>query len=387
MKKLKKVAVFLLIVIFNTIFFYNQSSYAVYAENINCINVGDNTYYVVKKASKTKTGKLVLIRCNSTKGKIKISGEVTYKKQKYKVIGISNNYDDFYIDEYVFNPTVKEVILPDTLTFLGDSVFYNCTNLKQIDIPKTVKSIGYAAFWGSGLKEVTIPDGVKSIGNSAFKYCTELVKAVIPGSVKTIDNLAFINCSSLKSVELSEGIESIGRMAFTNCSELESIVLPNSIKKLDEAVFYGNLNLKTVKLPDKITHISKMLFLMSGLEEINLPDSIETIGSNAFSSSKVSFTALPKNLKSIESDAFSLCTNLTDLTIPDEVEYIGDKAFWGCYNLKHITIPPSVKIIGKDAFLGCALGSGADGISGITGKQGSLAEQIAKEMNITFNAR
>ena len=53
---------------------------------------------------------------------------------------------------------------------------------------------------GCGATEYTIPDSVTTIGDSAFWDCTSLTSVTIPDSVTTIGNDAFYYCTSLTSV-------------------------------------------------------------------------------------------------------------------------------------------------------------------------------------------
>ena len=68
-----------------------------------------------------------------------------------------------------------KVIIPDSVTSIGDWAFWRCTGLTSIIIPDSVKSIGGCAFYGcTSLTSVTIPDSVTSIGICAFDECTGL---------------------------------------------------------------------------------------------------------------------------------------------------------------------------------------------------------------------
>ena len=101
----------------------------------------------------------------------------------------------------IFGSQVKEYIIGDSVTSIGDYAFDNCSGLTNITIPDSVTSIGYSAFRGcSGLTSITIPDSVTSIGNYAFYNCSGLTSITIPDSVTSIGGSAFSGCSGLTSI-------------------------------------------------------------------------------------------------------------------------------------------------------------------------------------------
>ena len=85
--------------------------------------------------------------------------------------------------------------------------------------------MGRYAFWGcSSLASVVIPNSVTSIGEGTFCLCTGLVSVDIPYSVTSIGDCAFLGCDSLASVVIPGSVTSIGDGAFTNCNNLKKLV-------------------------------------------------------------------------------------------------------------------------------------------------------------------
>ena len=87
------------------------------------------------------------------------------------------------------------------------------------------------------LKNIVIPEGVTEIGERAFYYCTSLESVIFPRSLKKICSGAFMGCSSLRHVELQEGLEELGTHAFGATSSLKEIHLPDSLQRTESAVF------------------------------------------------------------------------------------------------------------------------------------------------------
>ena len=118
--------------------------------------------------------------------------------------------------------------------FIGDE------EIKDLIIPNSVKYIGPYAFQGcDGLTSVTIPNSVKCIWEYAFSGCNGLTSVTIPNSVKYIWDSAFSKCSALTTITIGSGVETIGSYAFGKCPELADVycyagTVP-SIKP-----FYGN---------------------------------------------------------------------------------------------------------------------------------------------------
>ena len=256
-----------------------------------------------------------------------------------------------------FSGQIKNVIIKDGVTSIGNRAFYSCSSLVNIDIPDSVANIGNHAFYNCGrLGAITIPQGITSIGNFAFYNCGRLMEISIPKRVRSIGASAFSDCSNLSSIELPDGIKSISDSMFSNCKSLNEIVIPDGVIIIEDSAFSDCSNLSSVKLSDSVTSIGANAFqYCSNLSSIELPDSVANIGKGAFQyCSNLSSIKLPDSVTSIGAKAFQHCSNLSSVELPDSVTSIVSGAFQYCSNLSSIKLPDSVTNIGSGAFQSCS---------------------------------
>ena len=221
-----------------------------------------------------------------------------------------------YSDE---NTEITDLVIPNSVTSIGESAFSHCSGLKSVTIPNSVTRIGSDAFSGcNSLEKVIVKDiaawcrikfGSNPLSCAEHLYSdenTEITDLVIPSSVTWIDKYAFYNCKGLKSVTIGNSVTWIGKYAFYNCKGLKSVTIGNSVTWIGDYAFYD----------------------CDGLTSVTIPNSVTSIGSSAFSG----------------------CSGLTSVTIPNSVTSIGSSAFSGCKGLTAVTIGNSVTSIGEYAF-------------------------------------
>ena len=102
----------------------------------------------------------------------------------------------------------------------GTLIQYNGSDSKVV-VPSNVKKIGMAFMANKNIKEVILPEGVTEIGEYAFYQCSNLEEVVLPSSVKKLGVRAFYACGNLRKINLSEGNNEIPDEVFTNCSRLK----------------------------------------------------------------------------------------------------------------------------------------------------------------------
>ena len=261
------------------------------------------------------------------------------------------------------------VMLPKSLTGIGEGTFDNCTSLTSVTFAgdSQLTTIGSSAFCNcTSLISVTIPDGVTSIGNDAFSGCSSLTGITLPESVTSIGSGAFSWCSSLTGITLPEGVTSIGDEAFYQCSSLTGITIPEGVTSIEDEAFYQCSSLTGITIPEGVTSIGNDAFYRcSSLTGITVPESVTSIGSDAFSGcSSLPSITVPKSVTSIGSGAFSYCDALADVSITDleawfQIDFENAEAspFYSARNLylngqlvESLEIPASVSVIPTGLF-------------------------------------
>lgn len=106
------------------------------------------------------------------------------------------------LESYAFKGTsIERVVIPETITSFGSSLFYNCTKLKNAVLPKGITEIYDSMFRGcESLQSIDIPDGVTRFGDFAFDGCSSLASIILPAGVTYVGNYCFSDCSNLRHI-------------------------------------------------------------------------------------------------------------------------------------------------------------------------------------------
>ena len=280
---------------------------------------------------------------------------------------------------------LEEVILPNSLTAIGEYQFWYCLNLKSISIGKNVSSIGWQLVYGPnkltnisvaeenatfsspvnsnllmqgtkvffGFGNPTFPAGTTVIGTEAFSSCGSLGDITIPEGVTAIEAGAFA-WSSLKSISFPSTLTTIENDAFAGCSGLTSFTLPKSVISYGDGSEGGLgalkdcVNLTSIKVEDGNTKydsrdncnaiIEKATnTLVSGCKNTVIPNTVTNIGHQAFRGMNLSDFEIPNWITTIGERAF-WSSSLTSIKIPSSVSKIGELAFENCNNLISVSV-------------------------------------------------
>ncbi|MBO5060224.1 MAG: leucine-rich repeat domain-containing protein [Clostridia bacterium] len=280
-----------------------------------------------------------------------------------------------YVPWYSSITDIKDVIISNGVTAIGEYAFYECSNLISVTISDSVTAIGAYAFYKcSSLVSIDIPANVVAIGRGSFQHCESLADITIPQNLTSVAEYAFYNTKwyndqpdgvlyvgniahtckgrEITDISLKTNTINISDYCFEHQFNLVSITIPNSVTSIGAYAFSGCRSLTDITIPGSVTLIGEYAFeSCRGLTNLTIPGSVTSIGTGTFDNCQgLSDIKLPNSITSIGISAFYNCTGLTDLTIPNSVTSIGGQASNGCSNLKNITIPGSVEFVGYLAF-------------------------------------
>ncbi len=316
------------------------------------------------------------------------------------------------------NGVSNKIVIPDTVTSIGDRCFNDCEDTVEFDIPSSVTHFGDEVFlytpWLVNARksapmsmvivndilidgrmctgDVVVPGNVTEIAPHAFYSVlttdpkTESISSgaaitsiKIPSSVKKIGEYAFLRVNTLKKVEIAEGLENIDYQAFAGCTELEKINFPSTLKSVGSGAFYLCSSLESADM--SATSVKKLwgssFMNCEKLCEIKLPDSLEKINIDEFNNDKaLKKINIPDKVSLIGKDAFRDCSSMTELVLPKAIREIGETAFEGIPDIK-ITVPENVTDAGSWVL---PLGTGVT----FRIKAGSSVEEYMKDNNLKY---
>ncbi|MBE5750926.1 MAG: leucine-rich repeat domain-containing protein [Clostridiales bacterium] len=230
----------------------------------------------------------------------------------------------------------------------GADLYIDGEKTTSIVIPDTVTNIGDYAFYGANFTGVTIGSLVTAIGTHAFEECYFLAEVY--------------NKSALNIALGQSGNGYVGNYALTIHTEpYESKISTDNNGYIlytddEEKIIVGYTGKETqLNLPTGATGIKCYAFAKrEDLTSVSLPESLRKIGRAAFKDCKgLTEIIIPDQVITIGGYAFDSCMALTNVTIGEAVATIEERAFQSCTGLESIMISTSVNFMGTGAFNTC----------------------------------
>ncbi|MBO7221672.1 MAG: leucine-rich repeat domain-containing protein, partial [Clostridia bacterium] len=271
--------------------------------------------------------------------------ELNSDGQSYALVGVNETYyfggDVVIPDRYNGMPVTKlgddlfnscdlvtSIVIPDTITIIGEGVASFCQNLTSVYLGKNVSYMGYYSFKESPkLASIEVDSR-----NVMYKS--------LDGNLYTKDGKTLLMYASGRpdvAFAIPEGVTTIDVEAVIICTNLVSIIIPDSVTTLGDLAFGYNPNLTVVTFGtnSQLTEIPGACFASTNLKSIVIPASVTRVGY----------------------EAFNACLNLNDVDFANnsQLEVVEEYAFEGCKNLMFVNFGNNSKltVIEQDAFIGC----------------------------------
>ena len=218
---------------------------------------------------------------------------------------LGNEEDPYTVLALVEDKSVASLdVHPDTKVIYHNA-FQNCAQLKKINLPDGLISVGsdvlvgcdrleYSVYKGgrylgneknpyllfvdiedSSMTSVEIHPDTKILGNGSFRNCV-MTSVKLPEGLKSINAFAFSGQYRLLSVEIPNQVTYVGEHAFSGCSKLESVAVPGSVRYMGSLAFSHCDKLESVELLDGITEVGGW-FYRTPLKTLTIPGSVEKV--------------------------------------------------------------------------------------------------------------
>ena len=208
----------------------------------------------------------------------KCGENVTYTLDSDGLLKISGsgNMNDYYIGNSPFylNKDIKEIVIGDGVTSIGDCAFWGCSSLTSIAILAGVTSIGESAF-----KDCSNLNTIYCYKNSTADKYTDYPSIAKKVYLDDATTTAFTFNSSTGTITGYSGsekvvnipsniggvyVKAIGENAFKNNTDIETVIIPEGVNSIEDFAFYKCTGLKYIFIPESVTSVSEDGFYRCG---------------------------------------------------------------------------------------------------------------------------
>jgi len=262
--------------------------------------------------------------------------------------------------------SLKEIIVPDSITRLYDYTFTSCSSLSSVTLPINLGEINLGVFGGcTSLRTVTIPDSVTSMASNAFfgsgltsiTFNTNIISLIAPDfpgqnitsvtispTSTSISAYCFSGFSILPIISIPSTIITINEFAFQYCSAMTSITFPDSIISTGNGTCYGCTSLNTVIIYGSTTFrlgtVGNDNFYSAPVKNLTYNSDVyldvpAQIGIDINALTSITLTG---NITTILPNKFRGLSSIQSFSIPDSVINIGAYAFGDCLTLTSFSV-------------------------------------------------
>ncbi len=293
-----------------------------------------------------------------------------FSSKSLRKIALPNSITEIGNNAFQYNSNLKEINLPTKLATIGDSAFLSC-NIEKIYVPAATTSIGKRTFAGTKYIEVdkNNPNYCSVNGVLYNKDMTALVgypnnragAFEIPETVTAIEDAFFWACQYLTEIKFPEGFTAISKQALGNCPQLKTLYLPSTLVSIGDSA--TNLSTGITDIYFNGTRAQWAQVAIGTSNENLLKATVHCTDDPKFEYSngvitkyigKDSEVVIPseiagETITAIGDNAFANCDFITSITLPNTITSIGESAFFYC-QISEINLPEGLLSIGYGAF-------------------------------------
>ena len=305
------------------------------------------------------------------------------------------SYSPFYNQQFLTDVRFSQA---GTVTYCKDYLLYKVNNCESLILPESLTTIGNWTFRGmSKLGGIVIPNAVTTIGTYAFADDIALESAKLSTSCPWLKEGLFSECGKLQAITIPMGVNKMDTQMFTNCTSLASVTFDDDKDLIEMAYgssdannglfrdspvetlylgrwlsyntevpsrspFYSIAELKNLTLGKYLKVVDKYMFsYCTGLENVYVPDNITSINMWGFRGcSALKSVRFSENLSQIGDYGFSECASLDNVTFPASMTSTSDNSFSNCSSLRNLDLGKSLLVIGPSAFENDSILSGVN---------------------------
>lgn len=217
-------------------------------------------------------------------------------------------------DKAFYEKHVTTVVVPDSVTEIGDLCFSGDNYLLSLTLPDGLAELSYGALESCySLMDFELPKGLKTIGAGALQAIFYLTHLTIPAGVTDIEQMNFLMMHGLEEVSVAEGSTSFTYDAengllmtadkarllhcFFHLAPQKEIILPEGMKTIDPFAFHYDVTVEKIVLPEGTETIGLLAFgICPKLTEIVIPASVTAIGVMEGQAGSGSITSFAQNV-------------------------------------------------------------------------------------------